>query len=179
MTDIEVRITLMGLNKMLLTPVRQAYPVTPDILLDLVEYLDLTKRVDLAFWASLVVGFFTFFRKSNLLPDSEESFDPAKQLSRGAVRFEDSIAVLTITWSKMIQYRQREVEVPLFPIPDSPLCPVSVLQAMLQMLGKPKHHLFATKFGVPLTYNKFQMKFKTLLKKAGYDDEARGDSLGF
>ena len=170
MADIEVRIMLMGLNKTMLTPICQAHLITPDILLDLVEYLDLTKRCDLVFWSTLVVGFFTFFRKSNLLPDSMDSFNPCKQLARGDVRFEGSITIVTITWSKTIQYRQRQVEVPLFPIPDSPLCPVSVLRAMLQMRGRPTHHLFAEKVGIPLTYSKFQKKFKSVLKQAGYDE---------
>ena len=100
------------------------------------EALDLTKRFDLAFWGSLVVGFFMFFRKSDLLPDSEESYEPTKQLSHGAVHFEGAIAMLTITWSKTFQYRQREVRVPPFPIPDSALCPVSVLQALLSTKGR-------------------------------------------
>ena len=36
MGDIEVCITLMGLNKILLTPIRQAHTITPDIMLDVV-----------------------------------------------------------------------------------------------------------------------------------------------
>ena len=131
--DIEVRITLLGLNKTLLNPVKQAQPITPEIMLDIVSFLDLSKRTDLAFWGVIVVGFFTFFRKSNLIPDSKDSFDHMKQLARASVRFDDTLAILKVTWSKTIQYRQRAVEVPLFPIPNSPLCPVTVVKAFNAM----------------------------------------------
>ena len=106
MKDIEVHITLMGLNKTMLSPVQQAKPFTPDILLDLVIYLDLSNRGDLVFWGVLVIGFFTFSCKSNLIPNSVDSFDSNKQLARSAVTFDDAIAVLSITMSKTIQYIQ-------------------------------------------------------------------------
>ena len=41
--DIEVRITLLGLNKTMLLPIKQAKPITPEIMLDMVTFLDLTK----------------------------------------------------------------------------------------------------------------------------------------
>ena len=100
-----MRITLLGMNKTLNSPINQAKPMTPDVMLDMVAYLDLAKQVDLVFWAIVVIGFFTFFRKSNLIPDMQDSFDARRQLSRGAVRFEDDIAVLTVTWTKTVQYR--------------------------------------------------------------------------
>ena len=184
MKDIEVRLTLQGLNKTMLTPVHQAQPMTPEILLDLVLYLDLTKRRDLALWGVLVVGFFTFFHKSNLIPDKAESFSASKQLSQSAVTFEDDIAVLHVTWSKTIQYKQRVVEVPLFPIEGSPLCPVTTLKALLQLKDKSTGPLFSVKKGTAWTYYMFQKRFKALMKKAGYDSSAfsshslrRGGSL--
>ena len=143
LNDIEVRITLQGLNKTMLNPVKQAHPLTPDILLDIVAYLDLTKRYDLVFWGLLVVGFFTFFRKSNLMPDNVLNFDPRKQLTKAHVRFEQTLAVINVTWSKTIQYRQKILEVPLFSIDNSPLCPVRVLRALTQLPGKRGGLLFA------------------------------------
>ena len=135
MADIEVRITLLGLNKTMLCPVKQVAPITSEIMLDMVTFLALTKRADLVFWLVIVVGFFTFFRKSNLIPDSKESFDPMKQLTRSDVQFDDTLAILNVSWSKTIQYRQRVVEVPLFPIPGSPLCPVTLVKALIACKG--------------------------------------------
>ena len=166
-----MRITLRGLSKTLLSPVRQALPLNPDILLDLVLFLNLEKRVDRVFWGILVVGFFTFFRKSNLIPDTIHTFDPRKQPSRGSIRFEKGVALVKVTWTKTIQTRGRCVEVPLFPIPGSALCPVNTIRALLQLPGKSRHPLFSLDKGVPFTYYKFLKKFKKVLDQAGYDSK--------
>ena len=47
--DIELRLTLRGLNRVLARPVKRAQPVTPEILLDIVSFLDLNKHRDLVF----------------------------------------------------------------------------------------------------------------------------------
>ena len=65
---IEGQLTFLGLKKKMKSKPQQAHLINPDILLDLVIYLDLTKRHDLMFWGILVLGFFIFFRKSNLIP---------------------------------------------------------------------------------------------------------------
>ena len=169
LADIEVRITLMGLNKTMLSPVRQVQSLMPEMMLDMVEYLDLTKRVDLVFWGVVVVGFFTFFCKSNLIPDSKTDFDPAKQLLWSAVKFDDTLAILTITWSKTIQYRQRAVEIPLFPIENSPLCLVTVVKALMACKGRSRHLLFSLRGGTPFTYPAFQKKLRATLGRAGYE----------
>ena len=137
----------------------------------MVSFLDLSKRADLVFWGVVVVGFFTFFRKNNLIPNSKETFDPAKQLARRSVRFDDTLAILTVTWSKTIQYRQRAVEVPLFPIEDSPLCPVTVVKALMSCKGRPSHPLFSLRGGTPLTYSTFHKKFRKTLERAGYEKD--------
>ena len=119
-------------------------------MLDIFAFIDITKRVDLVFWAIIVIGFLTFFRKSNLIPDAKDEYDPIKQLSRGAITFDDTLAILTVKWTKTIQCRQRKVQVPLFPIPGSLLCPVTLVKALMNFKGKEKHLLFAIRRGVPL-----------------------------
>ena len=167
--DIEVKMTMLGLAKKMKRGVKQAFPLTPDIMLDMVPFLNLKKRFDLMFWGILVVGFFTFFRKSNLIPDGLHKFDHKKQLSRNAVSFEQNVAIVGVTWSKTIQFRNKLLEVPLFQIPNSPLCPVTVLRALLSLPGKKHHPLFALRGGIPFTYAQFQRKFKQTLKLAGYN----------
>ena len=78
MIDIEIRITLKSLNKLMLTLVKQARPLTPDILMDILAHLNLQRRTDLVFWGTLVVGFFGMFQKSNLMPDRRNNFDPTR-----------------------------------------------------------------------------------------------------
>ena len=129
--DIEVCLILRGLNKLMPSPVKQAHPLTPEILLDIANFLNLAKLRDLVFWAILLVGFFGMLRKSNLIPDSKRGFDAKKQLSRGHVSFRGGAAILSIMWSKTLQFRNRVLEIPLLPIPHSPLCPVTVLKVLL------------------------------------------------
>ena len=93
----EIKLTFRGLNKVLTHEVKRAQPLTPDILLDVLQYLNLNRHVDRVFWALLLTGFFGMLCKSNLIPDSKDSFDPVKQLTRGHVSFVENLAVIRVT----------------------------------------------------------------------------------
>ena len=114
-----------------------------------------------------------------------ESFNSEKQLTRGHVTFYKDIAILNITWAKNIQHKQRVLHIPLFKIPNSPLCPVTVLKALLNKPGKLHFPLFGSKGKVGYTYTQFQKRFRTILKRAGYKSKAfsshslRRGSVGF
>ena len=168
MKDMEVNLTIRGLCKILGKQIKQARPLTPEILTDILAYLNMSKKWDRVFWALILVGFFGMLRKSNLIPDTKETFDHRKQLTRGHVSFRGDIAILKITWAKNLQYRQRVVEVPLFPVPGSPLCPVTALRTLLNQEGKSNYPLFGIGRHVAFTYNQFQRKLRKVLKKAGY-----------
>ena len=166
--DIEIRLTLRGLSKILSHRVKQAQPLTPEILLDMLSYLNLNKRADLVFWGILLTGFFGMLRKSNLITDAMDSFDPVKQMTRGHISFSGDIIIIKATWTKTIQCRERVVEIPIFPIPDSPLCPVTAIRAIMAKKGRRHQPLFGSGNRVLFTYNQFQSKFKKVLTKAGY-----------
>ena len=80
--DIELRLTLRGLTKTLCAPVKQAQPLTPDIMADMLGYLNLNKKKDRIFWAIVVIGFFGMLRKSNLVSDTRDSFNPVDKRTR-------------------------------------------------------------------------------------------------
>ena len=170
--DPEVRLTLRGISKILAKPVKRAQPLTPDIMMDMFAYLDMSKHRDLVFWAIILTGFFGMLRKSNLIPDKVESFDPVRQLTRQHISFEGDIAVIHVTWAKNIQCMERQMTIPVFKIPGSPLCPVSVLKALLNKKGKPHYPLFGRKNRVVFTYCQFQTRMRQLLKEAGYNQMA-------
>ena len=50
--DPEIRLTLRGLNKLLTHEVKKAQPLTPDILLDIFNWLSMRKHKDRIFWAT-------------------------------------------------------------------------------------------------------------------------------
>jgi hypothetical protein len=61
---------LRGIGREHSKPPNQMMPITPEILRSIHYKLDLGQNVNKAFWAACICCFFTFFRKSNLLPAS-------------------------------------------------------------------------------------------------------------
>ena len=170
--DIEVSLTLRGLDKKMKNTVKRAQPLTPDILLDILAFLNLNRFADLVFWGILIVGFFGMLRKSNLIPDNVDSYDHVKQLSRGHITFQGDLVVIKVTWAKNIQCRQKVLEIPLFSIPGSLLCPVTILKVLMSKRGRVHHPLFGQRGKVCFMYSQFQTKFQKILKRAGYRAKA-------
>ena len=57
-------------------PIKQAQPLTPQIMLDMVEVLDLDVPEDAVFWAALLIGFFAMLCKGNLVPNHHSRVQP-------------------------------------------------------------------------------------------------------
>ena len=102
----------------------QKLPITLDILKRLVCHLNLTLPLDRVFWAACLVAFYSFFRKSNLLIPTLDAFDPSRHLGRSDVNFRPDGAVLTVRWSKVIQFRERTLLIPLPLIKNSLFLPL-------------------------------------------------------
>ena len=60
----------------------QKQPITPAMLLQLHDWLDMGNSADASFWAICLVAFYGVFRKSHLLPVLSSSFDLREQLSK-------------------------------------------------------------------------------------------------
>ena len=71
--------------------------------------------------------FFSFFRKSNLLIQSLESFDLSKHLCAHDVEFTPEGVILSVRQSEVIQYRERILHTPLPKIKNFPFCPSTSL----------------------------------------------------
>lgn len=151
----------------------QKLPITLEILAKMFAKLDLTCSFDRTFWTACLVAFFSFFRKSNLLIPSVELFDPARHLCATDVLFEPQGVMLVIRWSKVIQFRERILHIPLPRIPDSMFCPSNALLGM--SLECPNDSvpvpLFRYKVGgkyVPLTQITFTSKLHSVLNTLGF-----------
>ena len=95
------------------------------MLLKLVSILDLSTPYWSCFWAACVVAFFGFLRKSNLFVHKDHSH----YLQRKHVRLlESGQVVLVLSSSKTIQYKQKQIYLPLPSIKNHVLCPVSALK---------------------------------------------------
>ena len=73
---------LKGTKRVLGVSIKQKLPITVDILRRMFTLVDLSCPLDVTFWASCLVAFFSFFRKSNLLVKGMESFDHSIHLCR-------------------------------------------------------------------------------------------------
>ena len=87
-------------------------------------------------WALFLVAFFTFLRKSNLVPDVANRISSKVPLRVDLV-FDSCGATLHIAASKTIQYQQRSLSIPLPHISGSPLRPVTALKTHLRLNSGP------------------------------------------
>ena len=150
--------------------VRQAAPMTPQILRILRRKLNLSNPSDATFWALFLIAFFTMTHKSNLVPDRADLFNPEMQLSREKVLVGNGYLLVFWTWAKNIQNRDRAHKIPILQIPGSPLCPVTTYKNMCELIPLKKHQaafsLISSTGPVPVTYSQFNGKLKQLSKHA-------------
>ena len=153
----------------------QKLPITLDILKQIFTTLNLHSSFDRTFWAACLVGFFSFFRKSNLFVQSHLLFDPSRNLCASDLSLTADGAIITVRWSKVIQFRERALHVPLPKIPNSPFCPSTAL-LHLTIDSPPCNRpipLFRYSWlgasNVPLTCSGFVCKLKECLSLIGLD----------
>ena len=122
------------------------------------------------FW--LAAGVLFVPEESNLVPESTTGFNVKEQLSRGDVQFRDKLILVDIKWSKTLQYRQRELLLPLLSAKNKQVCPVFWMKFIFGRFPAPNHAplLSYPKNGkmVPVTYDQLGSKLKEWVKKAGY-----------
>ena len=99
----------------------QKQPITPAMLLQIHGKLNLAGSTEASFWATCLVAFYGMFRKSHLLPMTPNLFDSRKQLTKADFKIFSWGTLVTVRWSKTIQFHERLVEIPLPRIPGSPI----------------------------------------------------------
>ena len=168
MKDFEVRITVKGLRHCLKHRVKQAFPITPLIFGQIHGLLNLRKKFDVVFWSSLLLGFFLMVRASNLVPRVGKRWSRLRQLNKSSVTFNKKGMIIKIRWSKTIQFRQCILEIPVYAIPNSILCPVKAVKRLLQVNKlKPHGPLLALSDDLVFTYGMLQKKLKQVISDLG------------
>ena len=125
-----VKAVLKGYRRMLGHTMVQKLPITPDILKRIISICD--KKNESGFIAAILVGFFTFLRKSNLVPESMENFKPGRHLSWGSFAFKGDCAIVKVVETKTIQCRERILYLPLAKCSVTELCPIATVQVHFQ-----------------------------------------------
>ena len=78
----EFKILLKGLKRRLARPTKQALPITPEILVLMYQYIDVSNSFELAHWCSFLFALRLLYRKSSIAPDCLSKFNPDTGLSR-------------------------------------------------------------------------------------------------
>lgn len=163
-----------GARRLLGDNISQKLPITPSILMAIYSQLSLSIPLHAVFWAACTVAFFSFFRKSNLLPHTVHSQAQTRFIIRKNVSFSYQGASISVNWSKTIQYQQKSLIIPLPFIPNSPLCPSSSLYKALKLVPSapisttPFLYTESSKVQV-LTYSRFLALLKCCLSNLHID----------
>lgn len=136
-SDISIRLCIRGLQRLRPGTIRRAHPITPQMLVQMAPHLEGSDHFQWACWTAVLLGFFTFARRSNLVPNSTKTFNPAQQLQRAdIVRGANSLGVI-FKWTKTIQCREKVLAYPVPALPGTSICPVEAYDKMLSLTPAP------------------------------------------
>ena len=164
--------TVRALERLIGRPPNRKLPITPHLLRRIYSVLDLSKPKHAALWSSFLIAFFTFSRKSNVVPPSATSFDTSKHLTRGDIVFSQNKLIICFRWSKTNQFHSRVVHLPITHIPDSLFCPVQAFSNLIRLAPASQHSPAFSYATAPLrflTYDSFTTGLKASLARIGID----------
>ena len=148
----------------------QALPLTPDIMRDMYALLDMSKVRDRALWCSYLITFYCLFRKSNSVPKSLSQVNMRRTLLRRHIRISQNTVYVHCTFSKTIQFGQRDLVIPIPANSDPVMDPVRNLRALFSVadcsLDSPAFSYGPNLF---ISHSSFTSNLKRLLKLAGYE----------
>ena len=137
----QLRAITKGIKRTIGRPPKQKLPITVDLLHCIYRHLNPEDSLHIAFWASCLVAFFAFLRKSTLLPKSQAVKDIVKSLCIKDISIkEKSMFSLHIRHTKTIQFGQRELDIPIAAVAGSVLCPVTAVVGMLAQFPRGSLH---------------------------------------
>ena len=162
---------MRGLRLTLARPVRQAEPITPQILEKIFTQVDITSQEQVVAWTALLYCFHMLLRKSNLVPDTQSKFDPDKQLSRQRLCLALNTVLVDLVWCKTLQFKEKVLPLPLIQLANKVICPVHwtwILVNTVQASAQDPIFCYNRKgkFMV-LTYPRLTHWFKKWLHEAG------------
>ena len=117
--DFLINLGLKGIARLNPHCVKQADPITSEILLKFASHLDFSNTTDKVFWGLFLFAFFLFAPKSNLVLTTKDDFKNKRYLMRKDVSVESDMFIVSFRYSKTIQFGERTLHTPLMEIQDS------------------------------------------------------------
>ena len=176
--DRQMQMFLAGLKRTMVHAIKQASPITPQLLIRLSRVVNYKDKVEVIAWTASLLGFYMFLRKSNLAPDAMDRFDPKQQFCRADVNLLglDRPMMVEVRWTKTLQFREKILHFPVIPAKNRAICPVFWLHRMiLDNPGEPSDPLFLIKVpntSLALSANQLIYRLRKWLKLIGEDDMA-------
>ena len=137
-----LNLTVRGLERKISNPTRKMAPITPNILMNLVQYpaniFGNEWRIFTVIRSLYIHLFFSMLRLDNMVPQSSGCFNPVVQLVWGRVVRLGQGLVIKAIHTKQIQDKRRELEISLVAKPGSDICPVEAFQRLLEIPGYPR-----------------------------------------
>ena len=165
--NFDLKWTLKGLARINTHIVKRAQAMSPAVLERIYDVLDMDSEEDIIFWCVCIMAFFLLFRKSNLLPDTKQGFDPLKQLKRSDIIFTGRNIIVGIRWAKNQQFSRELMTFPLPILPGNKICPLQALKRVYNTIpAAGGAHLFQFSDGNSMTYRAFQNKLRLVLRRA-------------
>ena len=132
-------LTIRGLRLELARPIKQAEPITVEILEKMFLKVNLNSEEQLVAWTALIFGFHLLLRKSYLVPDTQTEFHPERQLTRSSLCLAHNAMIVEIVWSKTLQFKEKTLTLPLIRLKNRIICPVYWTWKLVQAIpGKPE-----------------------------------------
>ena len=166
----QLELELMAIKHELAGPIKKAVPITPALLVRIFEKVGKTDVKQLVYFAVLVIGFCLFLRKSNLVPDTLTGFNVKEQLTCQVVWWYKHYMMIDVKWSKTLQYREKDLTLPLKLADNGIVCAVKWINWLLQFDGKGCDPLLAVpQMGrlTPITYDMLSKQLKCWVEMLG------------
>ena len=150
--------------------VKQANPITLEILIGIYNSLDFSVKSNVVYWCLFLFAFFLVARKSNLVPSSKQDIIDGKMLRKDMLVDHTEFLLVTFNWSKTIQFGERLLMSPLVRFKDQRLCPVKAYRDLIKLgISHPAGALFALPDGNCITYYLFQKKLRDCISHLNLD----------
>ena len=141
----QIQLFNQGLKTLMPHETKQMKPITPEILMRIYDVVDFTNLTDMVAWVATLVGFTMFLRRSNLVPEAMDKFDPTKQFCRKDFNVINPLTVMMaeVRWSKTIQFKEKILRLPILPAKNKNICPVIWIHYMFEQIpGQPDDPAF-------------------------------------
>ncbi len=107
-----VKRLMMGCKRLMVHETRQAWPLTPQLLRQISLLVDQNDHTQVIAFAALFLGFYLFLRRSNLVSENQAGTN-FHGLHKCDVQLSTNAALISVTWSKTVQFRERILQLPL------------------------------------------------------------------